>query len=89
MVQTRKPPFLALHLSISNGFVSSEIYDKRNDFDFDKVEFPFLDGDIPRRTSYEVYISQLSRVARGCSHEEEEEVYYPRNRSMEVEGILH
>ena len=36
-------PFLDLHLSISNGFVSSKIYDKRDDFDFDMVNFPFLD----------------------------------------------
>ena len=35
-------PFLDLHLSISNGFVSSKIYDKRDDFDFDIVSFPFL-----------------------------------------------
>ena len=34
-------PFLDLHLSISNGFVSSKIYDKRDDFDFDIVYFPF------------------------------------------------
>ena len=34
-------PFLDLHLSISNGFVSFKIYDKRNDFDFDIVNFPF------------------------------------------------
>ena len=40
-------PFLDLHLSISNGFVSSIIYDKRDDFDFDIVNFPFLDGDVP------------------------------------------
>ena len=59
-------PFLDLHLSISNGFVSSKIYDKRNDFDFDKVNFPFLDGDVPRRPSYD--ISQLIRFARVCSH---------------------
>ena len=45
-------PFLDLHLSISNGFVSSKIYDKRDDFDFDKVNFPFSDGDAPRRPSY-------------------------------------
>ena len=38
-------PFLDLHLSISNGFVSSKIHDKRDDFDFDIVNFPFLDGD--------------------------------------------
>ena len=52
-------PFFDLHLSISNGFVSSKIYDKRDDFDFDIVNFPFLDGDVPRSTSYGVYISQL------------------------------
>ena len=37
-------PFLDLHLTISDGFVSSKIYGKRNDFDFDIVNFPFLDG---------------------------------------------
>ena len=61
-------PFLDLHLSISNGFVSSKIYDKRDDFDFDIVNFRFLDGDVPRRSSYGVYISQLIRFARVCSH---------------------
>ena len=41
-----------LQLSISNGFVKTKIYDKRDDFDFDTVDFPFLDGDVPRSTSY-------------------------------------
>ena len=60
--------FLDLHLSISNGFVSSKVYDKRDDFDFDIINFPFLDGDVPRRPSYGVYISQLIRFAQVCSH---------------------
>ena len=47
----RETPFLDLHLSASNGFVSSKIYDKRNDFDFDIVNFPFLDGYVRRRAS--------------------------------------
>ena len=34
-------PFLDLHLSISNGFVSSKIFDKCDDFDFDIVNSPF------------------------------------------------
>ena len=38
--------FLDLHLSISNGIVSTKIYDKRDDFDFEIVNFPFLDGDV-------------------------------------------
>ena len=35
-------PFLDLHLSISNGFVSSKIYDKPDDFDLDIVNSPFF-----------------------------------------------
>ena len=35
-------PVLDLHLSISNGFVSSKIYDKRDDFDFDILSFPIF-----------------------------------------------
>ena len=61
-------PFLDLNLCISNGTVSSKIYDKRGDFDFDIVNFPFLDGHVPRRTSYGVYISQLIRFARASSN---------------------
>ena len=60
--------FLDLHLSISDCFVKTKIFDKRDDFDFDIVNFPFLDGDVPRSTSYGVYISQLIRFARVSSH---------------------
>ena len=42
-----------------NDIVSTKIYDKRDDFNFDIVNFPFLDGDVPQRPSYGVYISQL------------------------------
>ena len=57
-----------LHLSISDGFVETKFHNKRDDFDFDIVNFPFLDGDVPRSTSYGVYISQLIRFARVSSY---------------------
>ena len=60
--------FLNLHLSISNDIVSTKIYDKRDDFDFYIVDFPFLVGDVPRSTSYGVYISQLIRFGRASSY---------------------
>ena len=60
--------FLDLHLSISDGFVKTKIYNKRDDFDFDIVNFPFLDGDVPRSAPYGVCISQLIRFARVSSH---------------------
>ena len=50
-------PFLDLNLSITNGIVASKIYDKRDVFNFEIVNFPFLDGDVPRSPSYGVYIS--------------------------------
>ena len=52
-----------MHISIANGFIPSKIYDiKRDDWDFDIVNFPFLDDDAPRSASYGVYISQLIRL---------------------------
>ena len=56
-----------LHLSNSNDIVSTKI-NGRDDFDFEIVNFPFLDGDVPHSTSYGVYISQLIRFARASSH---------------------
>ena len=61
-------PFLDLNLSITNGIVSSKIYDNRDDFNFEIVNFPFLDGNVPCSPSYGVYISQLNRLARVCSN---------------------
>ena len=60
--------FLDLNLSIHNDLVSTKIYDKRDYFNFDIVNFPFLDGDVLRRTSYGVYISQLISFTRASSH---------------------
>ena len=57
-----------MNSSITNGIVSSKIYDKRDDFYFEIVNFPFLDGDVPHSPSYGVYISQLIRFARVCSN---------------------
>ena len=77
-------PFLDLHLSISNGFVSSKLYDKRDDFDFDIVNFPLLDGDVPSRPSYGVYISQLIRFARVCSHVDD---FNTRNKCLTAKHL--
>ena len=63
-----KAAFVDLHLSISNDIVSTKIYDKREDFGFEIVNFQFLDGDVPRSTSYDVYISQLIHFARASSY---------------------
>ena len=61
-------PFLDLNLSITNDIVSSKIYDKLDNFNFETVNFPFLYGDFYGSPSYGVYISQLIRFARVCSN---------------------
>ena len=52
----------------SGGKLSTRLYDKRDDFDFHIVNLPFLSSNIPSGPSYGVYISQLIRYARCCSH---------------------
>ena len=52
---------LDLNLSITNGIVSSKFYDNRDDFNFEIVNFPFLDGDIPM-----VYIFLSLFVLQEC-----------------------
>ena len=71
--------FLDLHLSISNDIVSTKIYDRRVDFDFEIVNFPFLDGDVPRSTSYVVYISQFICFATTSSNVVD---FGPRNKLL-------
>ena len=51
----------------------------RDDFGFDIVNFPFLDGDVPHSTSYGVYVSQLIRFARVSSHVAD---FNARNKSL-------
>ena len=55
-------------MSILDGFISCKFYDKHDDFDFEIVNFPYLDGDVPRRASYGVYVSQLIQFAGVSSH---------------------
>ena len=71
--------FLDLHLSISDGFVKTKICNKRDEFDFDIVDFPFLDGYVPCSTSFGVYISQFIRFARVSSHVGD---IYSRNKDL-------
>ena len=55
-VSDTKATFLDLHLSISNGFVKTKFFDKRDDFDFDVVTFLFLDG-VPRHPMVFIFLN--------------------------------
>ena len=62
--------YLDLAFIIDNeGKLSTRLYNKCDDFDFQIVNCPFLSSNIPSGLSYCVYISQLIRYARSCSHD--------------------
>ena len=82
--QMPRPHILDLHLFISDGFIKTKNYDKRDDFDFVTVNFPFLDGDIPRPASYGVYISQLIRFARVSSPVDD---FHTRNKVLTAKPL--
>jgi hypothetical protein len=63
----RSASYLDLHLEIdSEKWLRTKLYDKRDDFNFPIVNFPFICSNIPAATAYEVYISQLIRYFRAC-----------------------
>ena len=63
-ISARKTNFLDLTISIYRGKFLVKLYDKRNDYNFDVINYPFLDGNIPKGQSYGIFISQLVRLAR-------------------------
>ena len=63
-VSPRKCHYLDLCISIYRGKFSVSLYDKRKDFPFTVIAYPFLDGNIPEALSYGVFTSQLVRFAK-------------------------
>jgi hypothetical protein len=47
-----------------SGQLSTKIYDKRDDFNFEIINFPNMCSNIPSSPAYGVHISQLIRYAR-------------------------
>ena len=60
--------YLDCYLYIDNGKLATRLFDKRDDFNFPIVNFPFLSSNIPSAPAYGVYVSQLIRYARACSN---------------------
>ena len=56
-----------LNIKVNGNDIHTSVYDKRDDFGFPIVNFPWLSGDVPRLQSYGIYISQLVRFARCCT----------------------
>ena len=63
----KETSFLDLNIKVIGNDIHTSVYDKRDDFGFPIVNFPWLSGDVPRLPSYGIYISQLVRFARCCT----------------------
>ena len=59
--------FLDLNINVIGSGIHTSVYDKRDDFGFPIVNFPWLSGDVPRLQSYGIYISQTVKFARCCT----------------------
>jgi hypothetical protein len=67
--------YLDLHLKIdSEGRLRTKLYDKRDDFNFPIVNFPFICSNIPAASAYGVYISQLIQYSRACGSYQESSI---------------
>ena len=57
-----------LDLYLINEIVASKMCDKRDSFNLEIANFPFIDKNVPRSPSNDVNISELMRLARVCSN---------------------
>ena len=58
--------YLDLDISIAGHRFCTDLYDKRDAFNFRIVNFPHMDSNIPSKPAYGVFISQLIRYLRVC-----------------------
>ena len=54
--------FLDLNIKVIGNDIHTSVNDKRDDFGFPIVNFPWLSGDVSRLPSYGTYISQVSSI---------------------------
>ena len=52
-------------------FPTVSLFDKRDSFNFDIVNFPFLDSCIPRKPALGIFFGQMARIAKICSKYED------------------
>ena len=58
--------YLDVSISICQGKFITEVFDKRDNFNFNIVNYPYMCSNIPTKPTYGVYISLLIRISRIC-----------------------
>ena len=61
--------YLDLYIYVEGGQFHTKLYDKRDDFNFSIVNYPYpTDSNIPEKPAYGVYASRIIAFARTCDH---------------------
>ena len=63
----KETSFLDLDIKVIDSYIHTSVYEKRDDFRFPIVNFPWLSDDDPGLQSHGIYISQLARFAMCCT----------------------
>ena len=58
--------YLDISISVCGGMYVTEVFDKRDSFNCNIVNFPYMCSNIPAKPTYGVYVSQLIRMSRIC-----------------------
>ena len=70
--------FLDIEVNVEGDQFKTKIYDKRENYKFEIVNYPDLSDDIPHGAAYGVYTSQVIRYARVCNEHDEAEYFKKR-----------
>ena len=63
--------YLDIKIVSENTNLTFSLFDKRDAFNFEIINFPYLDSCIPRKPALGIYFGQLIRIARICSKYED------------------
>ena len=63
----KETSFFDLNIKVIGSYIQTSVYDKRDDFGYPIINFPWLSGDVSRLPSYGICISQLVRFATCCT----------------------
>ena len=79
--------YLDLNIFLQSGIFKYSLFDKRNDFNFNVISYPFLSGNIPKIPTYGVYVSQLIRFCN-VSSESMKNAVLSLNNKLTKQGFV-
>ena len=80
--------YLDIFITIERGKYCTTLYNKRDSFKFNIVNFPDMGSNIPSKPTYGIYISQLVRMGRVCSsYDQFCERHYKLNEKLITQGF--